>query len=173
MQSSGQAQRQRLLVVWALSAWAYRASGVMSSTEPMRPRGEFTRYWDRHWRKMIDPTRTARGRLKSITRRRQRNLARDAAVAVIDGQLDLVRKDGELFEGDADMLLDARISLAPPEPKAGDRVVAYGSEWTVLRVADVPAPLARFYCKEGHPPKWGGRTSWFCDDEIATLDSRP
>lgn len=43
----------------------------------------------------------------------------------------------------------------------------YGeTDFTVMRVADVPDELAPILVKEGHPPKWGGRTAWHCPDEL-------
>jgi hypothetical protein len=51
----------------------------------------------------------------------------------------------------------------------GEVVRCYGRKWTVLRVSDVePAIL----CKEGDPPRWGGRTNWFYSDELSA-DAEP
>lgn len=45
----------------------------------------------------------------------------------------------------------------------GQHVAYRGSAWTILRTSDTePAVL----CKEGHPPKHGGKTNWFHSDEL-------
>lgn len=42
-----------------------------------------------------------------------------------------------------------------------------GSHWTLLRVSTVEPALL---CKQGHPPKWGGRTDWFYTDQMTLVD---
>ena len=51
--------------------------------------------------------------------------------------------------------------------KPGSHVTYRGADWTVLRLGTLePAVL----CKEGHPPRWGGRTNWFFTDELEVVE---
>lgn len=54
----------------------------------------------------------------------------------------------------------------PPTDGQAVRVVYNGALWTVIRTSTATGDLM-IYCKEGHPPKWGGRTNWFFPDELA------
>ena len=48
--------------------------------------------------------------------------------------------------------------------EVGQHVTYQGADWTVIRVSAVePA----FLCKQGHPPRVGGRTNWFYTDELS------
>ena len=58
--------------------------GYVSSTEPMRPRGERARYWERFRLGLIDPTRTRRAKVRSTTRRLQRKAIRRARKGASD-----------------------------------------------------------------------------------------
>lgn len=52
--------------------------GYVNSREPMRPRGERARYWERFRPGLVDPTRTRRAKVKATTRRLQREAIKRA-----------------------------------------------------------------------------------------------